>query len=367
MIKKFSVENFRGFSTKLVFDLAAGSYGFNNGTVYNGIVKNATIFGINGSGKSSLGVALFDIVRILTDKERMSDDYILPYTNLNNNSAVASFEYEFVFGTDNVKYSYKKLGPDAILSEVLEVNGVKKVEYHHNNSTDYYIAPDCGEGIIVDTLKGEVSILKYIKSRTPSNKIPIIDKIIDYANRMLWYRSLSNGNNYAGFKNGTAGIAKTIKEKGLERELEEFLGKFGLHFKLGFDPNDAEPNLLCYFPDGRTADFYSIASTGTKTLLLLFFWSKVAFKEASFVFVDEFDAFFHYSLSEDVVKMFNEIKTFQTVLTTHNVALLDNSLTRPDCSYIIGNNEIRKLSECTDRVLREAHNLEKMYVNGAFN
>ena len=41
-------------------------------------------------------------------------------------------------------------------------------------------------------------------------------------------------------------------------------------------------------------------------------------------------------------------------------------LLRPDCSFIIDDGRIANLANRTDRVLREAHNLEKMYLNGAF-
>ena len=43
-----------------------------------------------------------------------------------------------------------------------------------------------------------------------------------------------------------------------------------------------------------------------------------------------------------------------------------NSITRPDCCFILTGGKINSLSECTDKEIREAHNLEKMYRNGAF-
>lgn len=39
------------------------------------------------------------------------------------------------------------------------------------------------------------------------------------------------------------------------------------------------------------ADFFKIASTGTRSLALFYYWY-IRMKNASFVFIDEFDAFY---------------------------------------------------------------------------
>ena len=83
MLKRFEVENFKGFQNKLIFDLEAREYPFNESLVVNGIVNKALIYGKNGIGKSTLGIALFDIVGHLTDKEKMSSMYLINYINLN--------------------------------------------------------------------------------------------------------------------------------------------------------------------------------------------------------------------------------------------------------------------------------------------
>ena len=57
----------------------------------------------------------------------------------------------------------------------------------------------------------------------------------------------------------------------------------------------------------------------------------------------------------------------QVILTSHNTYLMQNKLTRPDCCYIMSDNKITNLCNATDKEIREAHNLEKMYVNGVFN
>ena len=70
MLKRFEVENFKGFENNIVLDLSAREYAFNKNMVVNNVVNKAIIYGKNGVGKSSLGIALFDITSHLTDKER---------------------------------------------------------------------------------------------------------------------------------------------------------------------------------------------------------------------------------------------------------------------------------------------------------
>ena len=86
MLKRFEVENFKGFKDRIVFDLTAREYSFNPLLVDRGIVNKAIIYGKNGIGKSSLGIALFDIVSHLTDKEKMPSMYLSNYINLESNT-----------------------------------------------------------------------------------------------------------------------------------------------------------------------------------------------------------------------------------------------------------------------------------------
>ena len=123
---------------------------------------------------------------------------------------------------------------------------------------------------------------------------------------------------------------------------------------------------MAVFGEDKDVPFTSVASTGTKALYLLYVWSVSAFKKISLLFIDEFDAFFHYASAESVVKMLNKHSNFQTILTTHNTYLMQNRLTRPDCCYLMSKNKINNLYDATDKEIREAHNLEKMYINGAF-
>ena len=90
-------------------------------------------------------------------------------------------------------------------------------------------------------------------------------------------------------------------------------------------------------------------------------------EQASFVFIDEFDAFYHFEFSESVQKRLGKISGVQIFTTTHNTDLMSNDLLRPDCYFLLKDNKIKAISDLTEKELRQAHNLQKMYKAGAFN
>jgi len=80
-----------------------------------------------------------------------------------------------------------------------------------------------------------------------------------------------------------------------------------------------------------------------------------------------FDAFYHFELSESVQRHLNQIAGVQIFTTTHNTDLMSNDLLRPDSYFLLANNSIKAISQLTEKELRQAHNLQKMYKAGAFN
>ena len=83
--------------------------------------------------------------------------------------------------------------------------------------------------------------------------------------------------------------------------------------------------------------------------------------------MDEFDAFYHYELSEKIVELLEKEFDCQVILTSHNTDLLSNSIMRPDCFMILSNGKLTPVCEATTREIRQGHNLEKLYKNGEFN
>ena len=91
--------------------------------------------------------------------------------------------------------------------------------------------------------------------------------------------------------------------------------------------------------------------------------------DPSFIYLDEFDAFYHYEMSEKVINFFKRrYPKCQIVMTSHNTNLMTNRLMRPDCLFILSRaGTLTALSNATKRELREGHNLEKMYISGEFD
>ena len=82
MLTKFAVKNYRGFADWINLDLSnPSSYAFNVDSIKNGTIKNGIIYGANGSGKTNIGLAIFDIANHLSHKWK-KPDYYLNYADL---------------------------------------------------------------------------------------------------------------------------------------------------------------------------------------------------------------------------------------------------------------------------------------------
>ncbi len=370
MLERFEVKNFMGFSDWLKFDLTARDYGFNQNLVYNGLVNKAIVYGKNGIGKSALGLALFDIITHLTEKHHKTK---ANYRNLDHLDKPVQFRYRFRFGNDRIVYAYDKLKQKFLVKEFLSINNKPVIDYDYFSRSEEarFVDPALMGTLNYELLSkacedNALSVLKYIYRSSPINPASPLTKLMHFCDNMLWYRSLSE-NSYMGFTSGGATLTEVIRENNKLKEFEEFLRENGLNYQLGFEAENDQYTLYAYYNNGKNkAPFVSLASTGTGTLLLYFAWSLMAYSQISFLFIDEFDAFLHYESAEMLVRLLNENPQFQSVLTTHNTYLMQNRLTRPDCCFLMSKNKITNLYDATDREIREAHNLEKMYINGAF-
>lgn len=137
MLKKFSVRNYRRFNETLEFDLTASNYAFNIDCIHQDLIKLALIYGENGTGKSNLGWALFDLVEHLTDNDNnISKEN---YLNALSKEKYATFKFEFIFLDKNKKiknlnYEYQKNENSILISEKMVINDEIVLDYQLNQS-----------------------------------------------------------------------------------------------------------------------------------------------------------------------------------------------------------------------------------------
>lgn len=366
MLTKFTVNNYRGFKETLEWDLSKPSnYSFNACAIKNGVVKNGIIYGRNGSGKSNLGLAIFDIANHLSHKWK-KPDYYLNYAYGSGNLQPVDFEYSFSFGDHNLKYNYSKFASELrgnIVKEQVLIDG-KEILY--KDSSKLIIDPEFGlsESALQNLVKSanNISIVNYLLMATPlADGHPLI-ALRDFVENMLFFRSLDN-REFIGLKEGGSNIEEYIIKNHLVDDFASYLKKVSDQTFTFAPATEGDTSLFCQY-DGLKIPFQWVASTGTKNLELQYYWIK-EMVNASFVFIDEFDAFYHHELSYNLLEELFATSN-QLFVTTHDTFLLTNDLLRPDCFFILKDNKIKALCDLTDKELRFGHNLEKLYRGGTF-
>lgn len=371
MLIKFHVENFKSFDKPLTFDLGhSGSYEFNTEAVQDGVVTKGIVYGFNGCGKSNLGLAMFDIVTHLTDMERLKANYF-PYLNLDSAPKPATFQYLFRFNGIEVSYHYQKAEWNYLLRESLSINGEEVISYDFTKSKGSPVrlagAETLNLNLHSNIYSGNISRVKFIRNnaileKNETNKA--FQDFMNFVDGMLLFYSLERIG-YQGYRVGVDNIQEFIINAGKIDEFSSFLQENNINLRLSKGESGGETILLADFPK-KQIPFARVASSGTKALTLFYYW-KLQMEHTSFVFMDEFDAFYHFELAESVVKLL--LKSFpktQVIFTTHNTDLLSNDILRPDCYFWLNDSSIKPLCDLTDKDIRKAHNLQKMFKAGVF-
>lgn len=369
MVRKFKVSNFKSFEKDFELDLTnVNGYEFNKSSIKNGIVNNAIIYGHNGVGKSNLALAIFDIIEHLTDKQRNEGVY-KNYLNAYCKSDTAYFYYELLINSKVVVYEYKKSDYKTIVYERFQIDDEELVLFDRTKQSNATISFKGAENLKTDIENSELSILKYVKNNTELTHNDInstFTSFFTFIEQMLYFRSLLD-RTYLGLDVGSKNILEDIVKKKNVKNFEIFLNQAGIDCKLT-EVEELGKNTIAFNFNGKQLPFNEVASTGTTALGLFYFWFQNIKDNAkvSFVFIDEFDAFYHHTLSALLVEKLKETGV-QFILTTHNTSIMTNDLLRPDCYFEMTKKHIRSFSNSTQKELREAHNLEKMYKAGSFD
>lgn len=364
MLTKFAVKNYRGFADRIEWDLSNPSnYEFNPFAIKDGVVKNGIIYGPNGSGKTNLSLAVFDIVNHLTQKFKKAN-YYSNFIYAGRPNGLVEFEYSFKFGEYLVKYNYSKARDGKLINEFLEVNG-KPVFDHKGkdlsiDNVSFPMEPSFKDNLAQNA--NHVSIVNVLLTSYPLSNDHYLLKLRDFVNGMLWFRNL-DVREFIGLETNVYILDEYIIKKNLVNDFESFLKTVSGQVFSFVKPDKNDKVLLCQFGNEKIR-FDDIASTGTHALMLLYFWIQ-RMNEASFVFIDEFDAFYHFELSYEVCKRLFSLDC-QVFTSSHNTYLMSNDLLRPDCNFVLKDNLLKPLCDLTEKELRIGHNIEKLYRGNAF-
>lgn len=370
-LAKFTVEGYRSFGNAVTIDFCAvHDYKFSKECVSDGVITKVGIYGPNGCGKSNLGFALMNIVSHLTDKESgILKNRPGIFLNVDGNVHEAVFLYTFKIDDDFYTLEYHKKDEESISREIFSVN--EAILYDYDYSKQVFAVKEMAN-LVSDNLNfaylgDKMSVFRYIANNSVQEEGSPIKAIMDFVSHMLWFRSVG-GNSYIGLDTGVVNLDEWIVGNGHVADFTDFI-KDVCNIDIGLstvEGIDGKP-LLVEKHDNGLLLFRNVSSSGTSAAELFYFWMK-RFSEVSFLFIDEFDAFYHFALAIRIVEKLMEYPEMQAVFTTHNTALLGNSILRPDCYLIFGNKVLRSYIDMAgDREIREGHNLEKIYRSGGLD
>ena len=372
MLKKFSVANYKIFTEEVTMDFTdVKDYDFSQNGIKNNLINTAIIYGKNGSGKSMLGLAIFDITLHLVDKTKIPEQTLNYLPAISPDDSLATFKYTFSFLNQDVFYLYKKDKDASLVYEELWI-GEKKVldcDYLKPHLEIYdkkLLGVETLDLSSYNSNKNQVSIVRYINANTNRNDESFIHALVDFVAHMLWFRSLTEGNSFIGFHDSPTMLSQEIIASGNLKKFQEFLKYCELDYDLVAMRQPLMGGSIIGVQYGnKQLDFLQVASSGTRLLMLFFYWS-LHFDEISFLFLDEFNAYYHYSLSYKIASLVRDLAC-QTLMSTHDTSLLESDVLRPDCYFIMHQHVISSLPNLTKRELRDVHNLEKLYRNYGFN
>ncbi len=374
MLKRFEVRNYKKFLEPLVIDFSdVGGYQFNQNCLCGNHIGKMLIYGRNGTGKTNLKSAIIDIDLPLFFDDDEEEDFLNADSELDS----AMFSYIFQFGDDEIEYTYEKYSMPLYKSEILKLNGI--VIYDFDYATDSYNADNLSlisaETILVqrfldakmDVLDGSensISFLKWIFANAVFANDSPMSEMRSFVGRMMSVSISTLQRQY--FIRTRDTFFDKLEGENLQK-LEAFLNDMGVECRLESKRLPDGKNEL-YFKHKKLIPFFENASSGTMVLFNLYRRIVTTMPKASFCFFDEFDAFFHYEISERFLNYCKQnFPNCQIIFTTHNTNLMTNEIMRPDCIFILSQRgTLTPLNKATPRELREGHNLEKMYISGEF-
>ncbi|MCD7894105.1 MAG: AAA family ATPase [Erysipelotrichaceae bacterium] len=377
MLKKFTVRNYKNFKDDLTIDFTnVGRYQFNKNCITNDVLAKMIIYGRNATGKTNLGEAIMDIKTVLFLSNGLNDD--MQFLNADSNGNSVLFSYAFQFDEDELIYIYHKSSTQMLLEEELIINDISifKCDFNANYFNFDNLKYIHGETANIERYKQSLNenntdnvtqlpFMRWLTNNVAFYKDSPLIKLTQYVRKMIMIDTENTMRyRWRGINNR---FYKYLEDSEKLEDLEYFLNIMGVECKLELKKLPDGNNEL-YFKHERLVPFRENASSGTLSLIYLYNQLFLPKQTPSFIYIDEFDAFYHYEMAENVIKFFkSKYPNCQMIMTSHNTNLMTNRIMRPDCLLILSRSgTLTSLCDATERELREGHNLEKIYISGEF-
>jgi len=379
MLKKFSLRNYKNFKDEIVIDFQkTANYQFSTDCITDGLIGKMLIYGRNATGKTNLGKALMNICYTMFDSSRYIDNR--DFLNADSTKNTAIFTYVFQLEANELIYKYARLSNQRLQEEELHING--KLIFHCDfigkkynfRNLDYIDAETAKEDRYLqmlyetdetnDIVESNLPFLRWIIGNVALRNDSILIELSNFVRRMM---VVTVGNIMFFPTIRTDGFYESLEKPERLQDLEEFLNAMGVECRLALkELPDGHKEL--YLAHDRLIPFTGNASSGTLALVDLYRRLFPKAYDPSLIYLDEFDAFYHYEMAEKVIQFFKKrYPRCQVIMTSHNTNLMTNRLIRPDCVFILSREgKLTALCDATPRELREGHNLEKMYISGEF-
>lgn len=386
MLKRFTLKNYKNFKNELVLDLdKVAGYKFNMDCIMNDTIGKGMIYGRNATGKTNFGRAIGDIVDTVIGGIRLYNFSKDKIVNADSDENVVTFKYEFQFDESNIVYLYKRNQFDDLVYENLFVNNqqIYEISYDQGMFTVIDLEKIEAQTIQIDKYLGlikrkneeleveeeereQVPFLRYLLTNGAIVSGSVLYKLEEYIKRMRFY-SVTQQLNFMRRSRMVVSFTDYLGDEEHLKHFEEFLNVMGVECKL-IALKTAEGHFELFFKHKNPIPFYENASSGTLSLTNFYMRYVAISRTPSFIYMDEFDAFYQYEMAERLVKYFKvNYPETQVLMTTHNTNLMSNHLMRPDCLFILSRDgRLTALCDATERELREGHNLEKLYIGGEF-
>lgn len=379
MLKKIYIDNYKTYTRPTEISFEATNYKFledENVVSQNGrrILKGALFIGENASGKTTILEALNFLIELFYSNDinfiRRQAIKKSFYTHKD------AFELKYVFQISKNEISYSiAVGEKGIVSEELLLNN-ENVLSRKNNIGKYI---DDNRRWVKDTVSENTSFLRQAYVSGILNTQKPIDEFIKYIGKSV-YINCHNKIIITGEpgKFSHSSPIEFFKDNGLKKA-NDFLKK--INYKQSFNLRKIpkrqlnggaidEETVLTFRKDGTDIEIpQELESIGNQAFASILPYIIDAVDEDRMLIIDEFSSGLHNELEECLMKyFFVKSKESQLFCVSHSTNLLNNTLIRPDQVYSVKFNgeEGSSLYRFSDRNPREAQNIEKMYLRGAF-